>query len=319
VSQWWTKTPEECFVEYSGGRKAILSQESQNLILAASHKQRKSCNNLVLEILEKRGKTVSFMTIYRYRVNLGLKPFHVISKPLKTKTQIEDRLWLCEWLSEWDASDFIHLAPSDEFFVWCVQKPNHMNDRIWAKSVEDIEESERYRELVRNQACIGIFVLFTAKKLLWIVKPQGQSWDGNYFRETILKNNVIPFLKNDENVISIEDVTFVHDKAPCMKARATQQLLRESNIDFWGNDIWPGNSPDLNPAEHLGAIIKGEVETRMLSETGPHRFSLQILTQHVTEVLKQMENETELFETLLLSWPERIEAVRRANGGHTRY
>ncbi len=117
VREWWKKSPEDCFVEYVGGRKEILSQESKNLVLAASHKQKRSCNHLVREILEKRGKVVSYSTVYRFRVSEGLKPFHVTAKPLKTQTHIEDRLWLCEWLSEWDASGFIHLAPSDEFFV----------------------------------------------------------------------------------------------------------------------------------------------------------------------------------------------------------
>ena len=29
---------------------------------------------------------------------------------------------------------------------------------------------------------------------------------------------------------------------------------------FWGNNIWPGQSPDLNVAKHTGTIIKDEVE-----------------------------------------------------------
>ena len=36
-------------------------------------------------------------------------------------------------------------------------------------------------------------------------------------------------------------------------------------------------------------------------------------------ITKSLENDTELFETLLLSYPERLDAVRRANGGHTEY
>ena len=141
------------------------------------------------------------------------------------------------------------------------------------------------------------------------------SWDG----ETVLKANVIPFLKNPENVISVNDVTFLHDKAPCMKARATQMLLRSEDIDFWGNDIWPGNSPDLNAAEHIGAIIKDEVETRIIADVGPNRYSYETLKAHVEEVLKSLENRTDLFEQLLLSYPNRLEAVRQANGGHTDY
>ena len=58
----------------------------------------------------------------------------------------------------------------------------------------------------------------------------------------------------------------MHDKAPCMRAKASQHLLKENGVDFWGNDIWPENSPDLNAAEHIGAIIKDEVEAKMIKE-----------------------------------------------------
>ena len=73
------------------------------------------------------------------------------------------------------------MAPSDEFFDFAIRKPNFQNDRIWAKDTEDIAEDERYREIVRNPTCIGIFILFTAKKLLWILKEKGEFWDGGYF------------------------------------------------------------------------------------------------------------------------------------------
>jgi len=43
------------------------------------------------------------------------------------------------------------------------------------------------------------------------------------------------------------------------------------------------------------------------------------IIKHIIEILKSLENDTELFETLLLSYPERLDAVRRANGGQTKY
>ncbi|CAF3372808.1 unnamed protein product, partial [Rotaria sp. Silwood2] len=125
--------------------------------------------------------------------------------------------------------------------------------------------------MVKNQACIGVFVIFTTKKLLWVVKDKGESWTGQYFRDTILVPHVFPFLKNEENAIDVDEVVFVHDKVPCMKANMTQQLIQDNNINFWGNNIWHGNSPDLNVAEHIGTIIKDEFEKRMLSETGNGR------------------------------------------------
>jgi hypothetical protein len=62
---------------------------------------------------------------------------------------------LCDWLKDWTEEDFLNLAPSDEFYVWTVRRSNYQNDRVWAKSIEDIEDDERYREMVKNQVCIG--------------------------------------------------------------------------------------------------------------------------------------------------------------------
>lgn len=43
VTEWWEKAYDECFADYSEcGRKLKLSQDSQNIILNASGKQKKS-------------------------------------------------------------------------------------------------------------------------------------------------------------------------------------------------------------------------------------------------------------------------------------
>ena len=104
-----------------------------------------------------------------------------------------------------------------------------------------------------------------------------------------------------------------------MRANATQQLSKDHNVEFWGNDVWPGHSPDLNPAEHIGAIIKDEVEVLMLQERGPGRYSVETLKKNLVRVLERLENRIELFEDLLCSYPSRLEAVRKARGQHTGY
>jgi len=104
-----------------------------------------------------------------------------------------------------------------------------------------------------------------------------------------------------------------------MRANATQHLLKENGIDFWGNDVWPGNSPDLNAAENIGAIIKDEVEAPMLQESDPGRYSPETLRQNLENVLKNLENDTDLFKRLLCSYPVRFKAILKSNCGHTEY
>ncbi|CAF3266560.1 unnamed protein product [Rotaria sp. Silwood2] len=131
--------------------------------------------------------------------------------------------------------------------------------------------------------------------------------------------HVIPFLKDEKNVIDRDEVIFVHDKAPCMRANMTQHLFQDNNINFWGNDTWPGISPDLNMAEHIGTVIKNAVAQKMLSGTRKDRYKDETLKKHLSYVLTNMVSNTELFETLLCPYPSRLRAVKNANGRHTDY
>ena len=40
---------------------------------------------------------------------------------------------------------------------------------------------------------------------------------------------------------------FQHDSVPAHHARATVEYLRQDTPEFISHDLWPPNSPDLNP------------------------------------------------------------------------
>ena len=135
--------------------------------------------------------------------------------------------------------------------------------------------------------------------------------------ETLLTGGVFPFLRDPENVLSVAEVTFLHDKAPCFKALQTQELLRNSGIDFFSSSEFPGSSPDLNVCENVGSILKDRVEERTVNyDSIP---SLNDLRREVTEVLREMEFDSQLFCNLLKSYPSRMLALVQADRGHTIY
>ncbi|CAF2938750.1 unnamed protein product [Rotaria sp. Silwood2] len=176
VIEWWENSYDQCFTHYSNtGSKLKLSKASHDIIRKASGRQGKSCSVVVKEIAEKQKETAVRRTINNYRHREGLKPLRVIPKSLKSETHISDRLWLSGWLKNWTEEDFLHLAPSDEFYVCTAHRSYYQNDRICARSIEDIEEHERYREMVKNQICIGLFIMFTCKTLLCVIKDKGDS------------------------------------------------------------------------------------------------------------------------------------------------
>ena len=313
VKKNWNKDPFCCEMNSAPKEDGIsLSQESQQIIVSSLAKEKKSIRKLQKDILEIRGKRRSYGAIRNFLVSLGAKPFHQTPGPKISQKNKEDRLWFCDYLSNWEDDDFLFVAPSDEFYIYEERRPNFQNDRIWALNIDDIPEEVKVRGVSKHPKCVGVFLMFTAKRLMWVVKEKGCSWDGNYFRQEILAHNVIPFLKNKRNVMEVCETTFLHDRAPCMSALATQNMLTANGIDFFGNGEWPGSSPDLNPCENLGAILKDRVEQRL-------EISGEGLEEALHNTLVDMEYDTDLFTSLLLSIPSRLTSVREAKGGHTKF
>ena len=96
-------------------------------------------------------------------------------------------------------------------------------------------------------------------------------------------------------------------------------MLVDFGFDFFPKSVWPNHSPDLNPAENIGNILKDRVDSLMSKEEDKNRMNLGILSSHVHNVLKDLESETKLFENLLLSMERRLEAAKQAHVGHTEY
>ena len=143
--------------------------------------------------------------------------------------------------------------------------------------------------------------------------------DGVYFREIVLQQHLIPFVRDPNNVLDTDEVIFLQNKAPCMKANGKQHLLEDEGIKFWGNSIWPDNSPDMNPAENIGAIIKDKVEELMASEDRQNRYSCDVLKTNIESALREVEDDTDLFIDLLCSMRKRFDALKAARGGHTKF
>ncbi len=158
--------------------------------------KKKSIQGIIKEIEEVCEKVKSYDCVHRYLRFLGAKPFHQVPSPFISTVNVNDRLWFVNYLSKWDIEDFMNLAPSDEFFIYVSCCPNYQNDWIWTIDIDDIPENVKVRQSSKHPACIRIFLLFTAKKMLPVVKDEGHKWSGDYFIEVILAQHVILLLKN---------------------------------------------------------------------------------------------------------------------------
>ncbi len=90
-------------------------------------------------------------------------------------------------------------------------------------------------------------------------------------------------------------------------------------MKFWGNSIWPGNIPDMKPAENIGAIIKNKVEEQMTSEDRRNRYNYDVFKTNIENTLKDLEDDTDLAIDLLCSTRKRFNTLKAAQGGHSNF
>ena len=109
--------------------------------------------------------------------------------------------------------------------------------------------------------------------------------------------------------VSKEQYVLMQDGATCHTAKASILKCEELFPNVWVD--WPGNSPDLNPLEHLWSRLQQSV---LKSPRPRNREEL------ITRVQREWENITQVeCSNLVLSFPQRIKACVANSGKHTKY
>lgn len=101
----------------------------------------------------------------------------------------------------------------------------------------------------------------------------------------MLTSRVFPFFRDPENVLSSEEVTFLHNKSSCFKALQTQELLQNNDIDFFSSSEFSGSFSDLNVCANIGSVLKDRFENQTVSYDG----SLNDSQKEVIEMLKEVQ------------------------------
>jgi len=80
----------------------------------------------------------------------------------------------------------------------------------------------------------------------WFFVDPGTKINDAYYRDSLLRQKLLPAIRR----VSGKNFIFQQDSAPAHRARETLQLLRRETPDFISPDLWPPNSPDLNPVDY---------------------------------------------------------------------
>jgi len=87
----------------------------------------------------------------------------------------------------------------------------------------------------------------------------GINVNGEYYRE--VQQELLPAIPE----MSGNFFVFQQDSAPAHRARDNRQLLQRDTPEFIAPDLWPPNSPDLNPVDYKiwGMMQQGVYQTRI--------------------------------------------------------
>jgi hypothetical protein len=263
--------------------------------------------------------TVSRSTVRNYlqTTDWGRVAYHQQIKPLLTEKNIRDRLTFCSTVSDMgycsateESMELLrHVLFTDEAPICLNAHPNRQNYRI-----RTLTENNRRIACPRISTTLMVAggMSYYGLTELHIVDHRS-TVTGDYYRTKILPMYIKTTEQHVANGLFPKPsmATFQQDGAPSHTAKLTMDLLVQSFPRVWGKNTWPGNSPDLNPIEHLWAILQDSVFEH------PCPRNRQELIERVQP--KWQSISSSLLRNLVTSFPRRVFQCQANNGKHTSY
>ncbi len=132
----------------------------------------------------------------------------------------------------------------------------------------------------------------------------GVKVNGDYHRNVVLKEMLLPDIRR----VAGDCFTFQQDSAPAHRARDTVELLRRETPDFIPPDLWPPNSPDLNPVDYcVWSILQQKVYGTRFANTDELKCKL---------LREWAELDHGVIASAIKQWRRRLRACVTAHGGH---
>ena len=280
-------------------RPRVTSQRDDHLIKRMVVPSPTTSSKKIRSALLLKGTVASTSTIKRRLAdNFGLKAYKPAKKPRLTPSMKAKRYAFAKAHQHWTAENWRKALFSDESTVQQLASRKRLMRRPVGTRYED-----RYTiQTIKHSPSIMVWGAMSARGTagLYFLQP-GTTMSGAKYLDLLKDKLEIHMVVHDCDV-------FMHDGAPCHKAKPVKSFLQEKNVDMLD---WPGNSPDLNPIENLWHVMKNEVADQQPTGMESLKTTIKIVwTQKISP---------EYCSNLIDSMPRRMTAVVKNRGGLTKY
>lgn len=134
-----------------------------------------------------------------------------------------------------------------------------------------------------------------------IFVERGVKINAQVYQQVILRDVVVPWCRH-------RNIVLQQDWAPAHGARTTKEFCDAHFPGWWGKDLWPSNSPDLNPMDYS---VWGILESKACAKTHNSVESLKASLQRAWD-----EITPKMLATIVVNFRKRLKACVAAKGGH---
>ena len=103
---------------------------------------------------------------------------------------------------------------------------------------------------------------------------------------------------------------FQQDGAPVYQSTSTRSYLNTQGVRLFNEGIWPPNSPDMNPIEHVWPVVGRKLQGKIFPNTDALWEALKVAFAQIDPAF---------IVHLYNSMPRRLAALKAAKGGATRF
>ena len=233
----------------------------------------------------------------------GLKAVVKKKKPFLSKRHRKTRMDFALAYQHWTVEDWKKMVWSDE------TKINRLGSDgrkwIWKKAGESLND-----RLVEGTQKFGGGSVMVWGCMLWDGSGYACKIDGRMDRDLYIKI-LEKDLQESLNYFGKDtgDIIFQQDNDPKHTCKKAQTWFQDHNFNVL---LWPAQSPDLNPIEHLWDHLKRQLAGHKIAPSG-----ILELWERVEEEWNKID--AKVCQNLIESMPRRVAAVLKAKGGYIKY